>query len=1113
VSEVRDQDSPLGFTDPIASLRAALQGRYEIERQIGQGAFATVYLARDLKHERKVAIKVLNADPESETGEIRFIREIRVVARLQHPNILPLHDSGHVEALLYYVMPYVMGETLRIRMQRERQMGVEAACAIARETADALAYAHSQGIVHRDIKPENILLSGGHAIVADFGIARAIDVSGVRQLTMTGVGGPGTPAYMSPEQLLGDRGVDARSDIYSLGCVLHEMLAGKPPFPGKDGFVKRFTEPPPRIASLRRDSPPWIDDAVAKAMSKDPADRFATASDFLAALSHQGAAARAPARVHPALHALASPPLFDSDPLEAEEIGATSSPSARVRTSASSSDAGDLSGSTPGTHPRAWLRQIRRRPRGIAIAALSLVLLMVAFKQNAIGRWVGAFGPQSAIDSARVVLLPLTGTASASDRDRVAEGIYAALSEWRGLNLVSDRDVRGEIRENGPPASTRAAADMARRLGAARFIWGQLTDGESPQGRFELYDAAAITPLKAVNVAGAFDASRLAATARELLEIPGRPQAAEGGDGKTRSYPAWTAYGRGHIALQAGNLQLAENFFRVALAADAGYAPARVWLAQTLAWKNPGVPNDWRDEVLRARGASTALSEKDQVIATALSQLSESRYPDACGSYSLMTASDSADFVGLYGFGHCNAFDSLVVPSPTSPSRWRFRSRYSDAASAYMNALRVNPNAHSFFPFEQLQELLPIASTKTRRGKNAAGENFAAYPALIRDTVVFVPYPLLEFARLSAADAAPAQSTALARNLDNLLDFAREWTRDAPQSSPAHLALSSVLEARGEISRARAGGPSAIQAVRTARQLAGSSRDSTLASTAEAWLLFKQGDFARARVLADSVLRGLRDVSPETATQVIGLAALTGKIGRTADFARLTAYSPGAGAAPLPVMDAAAAFFAFAAAGVCADTTFRLERRLDEQLMIYVAETEQAQLASVLKARPISMLAPCTAAKSSLRVHAPSNKLLGMQQSLASSDTAGLKTALAAVSRHARTQRPGDIALDFAFQIAWLRAASGDTLAAALQLDRVLGSLSTLSAVSVRETGAAAAAPRAMALRAELAAARGEETARRKWARAVVDLLAGADAPLQPVVARMRLLAGPGTPK
>ena len=272
-------------TDPIGPLRVALKGRYEIQREIGQGAFATVYLARDCRHERSVALKVLNADPTSEAGEIRFIREIRLLAGLQHPNILPLHDSGHVEALLYYVMPYVSGETLRARMSRERFLSIDAAVGIAREAADALSCAHGQGIIHRDIKPENILLSGGHAIVADFGIARAIDIAGVRQLTRTGMGGPGTPAYMSPEQLLGDNPLDGRSDIYSLGCVLFEMLTGKPPFAGKEGFVKRFTEPAPLPSSLRKEVEPWLEAVVETALARNPTDRYATAGELVRALN------------------------------------------------------------------------------------------------------------------------------------------------------------------------------------------------------------------------------------------------------------------------------------------------------------------------------------------------------------------------------------------------------------------------------------------------------------------------------------------------------------------------------------------------------------------------------------------------------------------------------------------------------------------------------------------------------------------------------------------------------------------------------------------------------------------------------------------------------------
>jgi serine/threonine protein kinase/tetratricopeptide (TPR) repeat protein len=1067
--------------DPIASLRAALRGHYDIEREIGQGAFATVYLARDLKHERKVALKVLHADPASETGEIRFIREIRLLARLQHPNILPLHDSGHIETLLYYVMPYVSGETLRDRIDRERRFSPETACSIARDAADALAYAHAQGVIHRDIKPENILLSAGHPILADFGIARVIDLAGVRQLTRSGTGSPGTPAYMSPEQILGDQELDGRSDTYSLGCVLYEMLTGKPPFAGKEGFVKRFTEPAPSVLTIRPDLQPWLDAAVQKALARDPGDRYPTAKEFVAALSGPRTANMPP------LQSVAESGTTTTHVVSEHETR-------RLRW----------------YEPRLWVRGIVSHPQTSAAFVAGILIASLALPRNGISKLSAVFGKGPSIDSTRIVLLPLSGSAPLQDRNRVTDAIYSSLSEWRGLNLTSDQDVADAVRADGAPASTRAAAALAGKLHARRFIWGQLS-GEDGRGRVQIFDIAADTPFKSVVVGVADERAKLALATLELLEVPGRPAAAAGGDGRTTSYPAWKAYGEGHIAADNGNLPAAESAFRAAVAADPDFGPAHVWVAQVLAWKAASTLQDWRDDVAQGLRAGSGLSARDRLVAVALSQMAGKRYPEACATYSQLTAADSLDFVGLYGLGQCHASDSVVIPSPSSPSKWAFRERYSDAASAFMKALSVNPNAHSILSFEQLQAILPTASTKTRRGKNAAGEEFAAYPTLIRDTVVFVPYPLAEFSRSSTRQVASAQNAALARNLDLLLDFATDWTRGSPESAPAYQALAGVLEARGEITRTRSAGLSAVQAMEKARSLASTSRDSVLAATGAAWLLFKQGEFARARLLADSVLATARAATPGEAGDIIGLAALTGKIGKTTELSRLTAsYSAAASGVPIPVMDAAAPFFVFAAFGVCGDTTARLEHRLDDQLAHYVAEDQQAQVTTSVKARPLSMLASCSGGRSSLAIQAPDTRLLRMQQALARGDFRSLNAQLLSVTTDARTQRPGTVALDYAYQYAWLRAASGDTTGAALQLDRVLGSLPSLSAESLREAASAAAAGRTMALRAEIAAARGEDDERTKWAHALIDLWATADAPLQSVVARMRSLSVAG---
>jgi len=281
-------------TSELESLRAALADRYALDRELGRGGMATVYLARDLRHGRSVAIKVLRPEIAAALGPERFLREIELAARLTHPHILPLHDSGEAAGFLFYVMPYIEGESLRDRLEREGPLPLEEALRITREVASALGYAHSHDVVHRDIKPENILLSGGEAVVADFGIARAITQAAGTRLTETGIP-VGTPAYMSPEQASGGGPIDGRSDVYSLACVLYEMLVGEPPYTGPSAQVviaKRFTDPVPSVRRLRDTIPPTMDAAITKALAKAPTDRFATAAQFGEALMPSVAPAR-----------------------------------------------------------------------------------------------------------------------------------------------------------------------------------------------------------------------------------------------------------------------------------------------------------------------------------------------------------------------------------------------------------------------------------------------------------------------------------------------------------------------------------------------------------------------------------------------------------------------------------------------------------------------------------------------------------------------------------------------------------------------------------------------------------------------------------------------------
>ena len=290
----------------LGRLQSALSDRYRLDREVGAGGMATVYLAEDVRHDRRVALKVLRPELAAVIGAERFLAEIKLTANLQHPHILPLFDSGEADSYLFYVMPFVTGETLRDRMNHERQLPVGEAIKITIEVASALDYAHRQGVVHRDIKPENILLHDGSAVVADFGIALAASKASGQRMTETGMS-LGTPHYMSPEQAMGEREITARSDVYALGAVLYEMLTGEPPFTGNTAqavVARVLTENPRPLTTQRHTIPRHVEAAVLTALEKLPADRFTTASEFAEALQDKSYASTVslPAAAAPAAH-------------------------------------------------------------------------------------------------------------------------------------------------------------------------------------------------------------------------------------------------------------------------------------------------------------------------------------------------------------------------------------------------------------------------------------------------------------------------------------------------------------------------------------------------------------------------------------------------------------------------------------------------------------------------------------------------------------------------------------------------------------------------------------------------------------------------------------------
>jgi TolB-like protein/tetratricopeptide (TPR) repeat protein len=559
--------------DLRAQLQSALADRYTLERELGRGGMATVYLAQDLKHDRPVALKVLHPELAASLGPERFLREIKLAARLQHPHIMTVLDSGESAGHLWFTMPYIEGESLRDRLTRERQLPIADAVRLTREAALALDFAHRQGVVHRDIKPENILLVDGQALVADFGIARAMsggqaggrsggqaDREAEPRLTETGVS-IGTPAYMSPEQSVGDKALDARTDIYSLGTVLYEMLAGETPFsaPSAQAMIaRRITETPRPLHQLRETVPDAVAQAVTRALAKAPADRFATAAEFARALDPATTAATAPVRA-------------------ATTEDRPQTPTATTTTV-----------TTPSPPPA-----LLRRPLTLALALGFLLGLGVLFG------WIRSRGgaePAGPGTAKLLAVLPFENLGDASDEyfaDGITDEVRGKLATLPGLQVIAGSSA-GQYKR-----STKSPRQIAQELGVQYLLIGkirwekgaggqsrvrvspelvQVAGGGPPTTKWQQPFDASLTDVFQVQadiagrVAQALDVALGAQVQQQLAEKP------------TQNLAAYDVYLKGVEAFSAGaqpaTLRQALGYFEQAVALDTAFATAWARLSQ-----------------------------------------------------------------------------------------------------------------------------------------------------------------------------------------------------------------------------------------------------------------------------------------------------------------------------------------------------------------------------------------------------------------------------------------------------------------------------------------------------------------------------------------------------
>ena len=1062
------------MTDHLSRLAAALDTRYTIESELGRGGMATVYLAQDLKHRRRVAVKVLRPELTMAVGPDRFLREIEIAAQFVHPHILPVFDSGEADGFLYYVMPYVAGESVRARMNREGQLPLDDALEIACEVANALSYAHAQGFVHRDIKPENILLEEGHAIVADFGIARAISAAASTiDDKLTGAGfALGTPLYMSPEQTAGHTRLDGRADIYSLGCVLYEMLAGEPPFTGPNPqavAIQHAQESPPLLRTKRSGMPVQVEQAVVKSLHKLPADRFATAMDFAAAL---------PRRATPA------------------EPTAERAPSQRHH------------------------RHRVSRAGWALIGALTLAgaITATAFRRRA----------TPTLDSSLYMVLPFRHRAQSAptllNGDQCESLLHDALARWQGVQMVDPLWVADARSRRHGSSSVEDGVAIARERRAGRVVLGEVWQfQDTVYVRGLLYDPSGSSRLireHAIRISPDLsDAqTRFQELADSLLIGGGAAVGPPPRTGGHLSLPAWHAFQDAYAAMQRWDFDSAKARLQQALTIDPSYGMAQLWMAQVSAWAGDDAES-WKKFAAGALASDDSLPAREHDLAEGMLALAESRYPQACDNFRALIARDSLDFAAWFGLGDCQGKDLLVLRDSASPSGWKFRGSYHAAVNAYRRALEIVPSVHQAFKggaYSRLPNLLYTESNRIRRGFALAPDtiHFGAYPSLERDTLEFLPRPLTEVVAAEPGVIPVSMSAAIRHNREVLREIATTWVEAYPWRADAHETLAQVLETLGELTAGRSRGTSALDEVRRARGTAIDASHGLRLANMQIRFLVKSEQMAAARALADSVLKANPDPTMDDARSLRGLAALTGHVHLAAGFQRRAApdytfLTPDweEVTVPLQLTDAALGLFAYSAFGAPVDSLVELERRVERLIPSYIERGMRSPARQALLDIPSVLAFPERGARPMHRPKAGGNYRLEMQWDLAQGDTAELRKKFANLREVQRDIRPGDVAFDATYHEARLLLGIGDTAQAARLLDLSLNALPTFRTALLDQLPEAAALVRGMALRAELAAQSGDSTTAKRWARDVVVLWSGADPELRPVVTRMQSIA------
>jgi serine/threonine protein kinase/tetratricopeptide (TPR) repeat protein len=815
------------------AVRAALDPRYRIEREVGHGAYATVFLASSPTHPGQLAIKVLKPEWGQAVTRERFLREIKVSAELRHENILPLLDSGDMGGFLFFVMPYVAGETLRQKLRREQQLKVDEILRITRGVAAGLAEAHARGVLHRDVKPENILLDHDRALVADFGIAKAFTDAGVDTITSTGLG-VGTPTYMSPEQASGDRLLDQRSDVYSLTCVVFEMLAGETPYTGPTAqsvIAKKLSLPIPSASMLRETLSPQVDAVLRRGLAKAPADRYATVEAFIAAL--------APA-------------------LEAAAAARTPSLSGRIS------------------------HTLRARPIATAVTvatALAAGLWAINTSRSAGADWVGG-RPQS------VVVIPLhSSTSSAQERAlsaTLADAITRELNRWESIRAVPGVSLAGPMFDLGFEGSTLGTESDGIRVARQVRVQGMLAvlvrvDGDSAHAEANLIDVARGRPANRPVLASAV-LTDLASLVRPIVsDVLGL--GSEGADPaslrRVSAFPdAVVANLEGVQFLDRGRLSEAEQSFRRALAIDSSFALAKHHLAISL-YLGAGTVRRLTmlaPDIARLSTAAAAdvegLGRRDSLRIAAFHAFQAGDYQAARGAYATLLAEDPTDVYALLMRGAVELRDPWLVAQPDST--YQPRGNPNIAIRDLNEILRLRPMFD--LGYDHLSELYRLVNSAAERSacpgfevpqnqvrlpwESGRPEQQRYYcPVIVGDSVAW-----MSRTQFDAFDKARAR-TGASRFFERYIALIRRWATYAEnEARPREEMVTALLAQRQRLGIAEPERIAAITdtALRFAESAMALKSDTTSDDLARLGVLYLAvGDHARSLRLTEHVLRDL----------------------------------------------------------------------------------------------------------------------------------------------------------------------------------------------------------------------------------------------------------------